>query len=92
MDAGVGKTHISSPVSKLQSTLLYILFCENLCSVLQTIFFFVEIQCEIAAKVGMIIQRVVLNSRPGMYFPPVKEQFVSYACLVLQNGEGRNRH
>lgn len=61
-------------------------------SVLQTIFFFVEIQCEIAAKVGMIIQRVVLNSRPGMYFPPVKEQFVSYACLVLQNGEGRNRH
>lgn len=51
-------------------------------------FFFVEIQCEITTKAGMIIQRVVLNSRPGMYFSAVKEQCACYGCLVPQVGEG----
>nr|XP_026649740.1 prostaglandin reductase 2 isoform X1 [Zonotrichia albicollis] len=34
-----------------------------------------EIQCEIAAKTEMIIQRVVLNSRPGKNGVPVAENF-----------------
>lgn len=46
-------------------------------------FFFVEIQCEIATKAGMIIQRVVLNSRPGMYLSAVKEQCACYGYLIL---------
>ncbi|RLW10459.1 hypothetical protein DV515_00002260 [Chloebia gouldiae] len=36
---------------------------------------FVEIQCEITAKAEMIIQRVVLNSRPGKNGVPVAENF-----------------
>lgn len=67
-----------------------IFFFKKTCvSVLQMVFSFIEIQCGIAAKAEMIIQRVVLNSRPGMYFSPAMEQCVCYGCL-MQNGKGRN--
>lgn len=70
----------------------YYFFKKIYVSGLQTTFSFVEIQREIAAKAEMIIQRVVLNSRPGMYFSPLKKQCACSDCLVLRNGEGRNRH
>lgn len=85
--------HIFHPQFPDCEILCLILFFEKIyVSVLQTMFSFVGVQCETAAKAGMIIQRVVLNSRPGMYFCPIKEQSVCYGCLVLQNIEGRNRH
>lgn len=52
-------------------------------SALQAVFSFVGVQCEMAAKAGMIIQRVVLNSRPGMYFIAVRDQCVCHGCLIV---------
>lgn len=47
-----------------------------------------DIQRGIPAKVVMIIQRVVLNSRPGMYLFLTKDQCILYNCVILLNGEG----
>ncbi|XP_057883206.1 prostaglandin reductase 2 isoform X2 [Melospiza georgiana] len=57
----------------MRERLLIRKFSDETC--LQTTFSFVEIQCEIAAKAEMIIQRVVLNSRPGKNGVPVAENF-----------------
>lgn len=78
-------------VSNLLSTLPYILSQGILCFRTSTMFSFVGTQCEIAAKAGMIIERVVLNSRPGMYFSAIRERCVCLGCLILQNGESRKR-
>lgn len=80
------------PISKLLSTLPYILSQGILCFRPSTMFSFVGTQCEIAAKAGMIIERVVLNSRPGMYSSAIRERCVCHGCLILQNGESRNRN
>ncbi|XP_054682159.1 prostaglandin reductase 2 isoform X5 [Grus americana] len=53
-----------------------------------------EIQCEIAANAGMIIQRVVLNSRPGKNGVPVAENFrleQSTISDMIQVGQVRVR-
>lgn len=78
-------------ISSLLSTLPYILSQGILCFRTSTMFSFVGTQCEIAAKAGMIIERVVLNSRPGMYFSAIRERCVCLGCLILQNGESRKR-
>lgn len=82
--------HIFHPQFPNYEVLCLISYFKKTCvSVLKTLFSFVEFQCGIAAKAEMIIQRVVLNSRPGMYFSQAVEQCVCYGCL-MQNGEGRN--
>ncbi|XP_030900357.2 prostaglandin reductase 2 isoform X5 [Melopsittacus undulatus] len=53
-----------------------------------------EIQCGIAAKAEMIIQRVVLNSRPGKHGVPVAENFrleESTIADAIQAGQVRVR-
>lgn len=79
LGAGVGEVRISPHFQITEHFASYYFFKKIYVSDLQTTFSFIEIVCEIPAKAEMIIQRVVLNSRPGMYFSLPKEQFVLIA-------------
>lgn len=81
LGAEVGEVRISSCFQILSTEHFpsYYFFKKIYVSDLQTTFSFIEIVCEIPAKAEMIIQRVVLNSRPGMYFSLLKKQFVLIA-------------
>lgn len=78
LGAGVGEVRISSHF-QITDFASYYFFKKIYVSDRQTTFSFIEIVCEVPAKAEMIIQRVVLNSRPGMYFSLPKEQFVLIA-------------